>query len=141
MAPQVGSNSNCYTCIGMNYFLNQIEISQEGTLCNLFTASNKELGFKGETKLKDTHARILEIGGVLLPAEVAPQIVIQCGDKVDVDVGLTLAMESIVNQVYDPSLFVMKRYDHDPLLYLMISHGYPGTLWDANTRFVFGRQE
>lgn len=113
--------------------------SPEEIEVDLVIVSNADLGFKEEAKLEDTHARALELGLELCPNEVGPQLRLQYGDQPNGE-WLLVAMEPIVDLDGHRWLFSVER-DDDGERYLYGSYGGPGSIWGADTRFVFRRRK
>jgi hypothetical protein len=104
------------------------------TEIDLVVVSNSDLGFKEGAYLKDTYKRALELGLVLCPNEVGPQLRLQYTDQ-PMNEWLLIAMESIEDSGGGLSVFSVERFGDGS--WLGGSSGHPGSRWDADDRFVF----
>lgn len=101
---------------------------------DLVVISNADLGFKNGACLKDTYKRALELGLVLCPNEVGPQLRRQYIDQ-PMGEWLLIAMNSIEDSDGDLSVFNVGRFVDGS--WLSGLSGHPDGRWNAGGRFVF----
>lgn len=106
--------------------------SQEATV-DLAIVSVGEFGFTKATPLRDIHARAIELGLQLCPAEVGPQLRLQFPDQPR-DGYLRVAMEAITDSRGRPVLFYLGHADGR---WLEADWGRPDSTWSLDCRFVF----
>jgi len=109
-------------------------MADKETEIDLVVVSNADLGFKEGAYLKDTYKRALELGLVLCPNEVGPQLRLQYTDQ-PMNEWLLVAMEPI--KVSDGALLVFYVVRNDGGSWLHGHNGHPGNRRYAGNRFVF----
>jgi len=104
------------------------------TEIDLVVVSNDDLGVKKGAYFKDTYKRALELGLVLCPNEVGPQLRLQYTDQ-PMGEWLLIAMDPIEDSDGDLSVF---RVGRDGVgAWLFGYYGHSGRRWSADSRFVF----
>jgi hypothetical protein len=97
-----------------------------------------ELGFKNGAKYDQICAKAQELGLDLCPNEVGPQLRLQYTDQPK-DEWVIIAMEPIADSRGGLRVFsVVHVFDG---LWLNADDGGPGSVWNADGRFVFGRRK
>ncbi|MEK7149603.1 MAG: hypothetical protein AAB757_01345 [Patescibacteria group bacterium] len=104
------------------------------TEIDLAVVSNAELGFKEGACVKDTYKRALELGLVLCPNEVGPQLRLQYTNQ-PMGEWLLVAMDPIKNSGGGLGVFGVARYVDGS--WLDGCRGHPDYRWYAVSRFVF----
>ncbi len=112
----------------------KFKTADKETEIDLVVVSNADLGFKEGAFLKDTYKRALELGLVLCPNEVGPQLRLQYTGQ-PMSEWLLIAMESIKDSDGDLIVFNVKRDGGGS--WLSGSSGRPYYEWSADNRFVF----
>ena len=95
-----------------------------------------ELGFKDGATFKEICDKAIELGLLLCPAEVGPQLRLQYQNQ-PIGEWLYIAMEAITDSGQYLRLFVVERGSGG--LYLGGDRGSPGLFYDGGYRFVFVR--
>lgn len=114
-------------------------LAGEESELELVKVTARELGFsKGATR-KDIYNRAIEQGLMICPAEVGPQLRLQYADQ-PIGEWVIIAMEPIIDSGGDPGMFSVRR-DGDGESWLNTYCGNPGSVWGADSVFVFGRRK
>ncbi len=111
-------------------------VAIEETELDLVVVSVAELGFKNEATCKQIYARAKERGLDLCPDEVSPQLRLQYKNQPKGE-WLIVAMEPIRASAGDPHVFVVGHDDGG--LWLGSGYGHSGSVWSADSRWVFVR--
>ncbi|MGB8815658.1 MAG: hypothetical protein WCC74_00235 [Minisyncoccia bacterium] len=101
--------------------------------------SVEELGFSASASYADICKRASEIGLDKCPAEVGPQLPLQCKDQPK-KTFVVVAMEAIIDSFGRPNLFYLKHND-DGEMCLKAINGRDEIVWHAHTRFLFMRRK
>ena len=109
-------------------------VATKETEIDLAVVSNADLGFKEGDCLKNTHKRALELGLVLCPNEVGPQLRLQYANQ-PIDEWLLVAMDPIKDSDGVLRLFNVERDGYGSWLYGFIGHS--DYFWHGFDRFVF----
>ncbi|HBE90592.1 MAG TPA: hypothetical protein DDW41_05270 [Candidatus Andersenbacteria bacterium] len=109
-------------------------VATEETKVDLVRLSVADLGFKECARYDAICARAIEMGLELCPAEVGPQLRWQYPDQ-PLGEWLVIAMEAICDS--DGNLRVFLVWHNDAGLWLHSEHGWLGSLWFPDDRFVF----
>lgn len=104
---------------------------------DLFVVKVSELGFNKGAAREPINARAKERGLDLCPAEVGPQLLLQCKSQINGE--LKVAMEPITGLDNYLSLFEVDR--SASTLRLSCYSASPACVWGPDTRFVFCRRK
>jgi hypothetical protein len=113
-------------------------VSPEAKEVELVIVSAADLGFKKTATRKDIYARATELGLVLCPAEVGPQLRLQYPDQAKGE-WLFIGMEPIELSPHDFRIFEVERRNNDEQ-WLGSENGDPAHVWKAADRWVFLRR-
>lgn len=113
-------------------------VSPTETQLDLVVVSGRDLGFKNSVTCKEIYDRALEQGLALCPNEVGPQLRLQYAEQPQGE-WLLVAMEPITDS--DGGLRVFDVECHSGGRWLYGSLGEPGSVWDADRRWVFVRRK
>jgi len=105
---------------------------------DLVVVSVAELGFRKGATREQIYTRAKELGLELCPSEVGPQLRLKYTDQPNGE-WLIVAMEPITDSAGSLRLFDVERDDSD--LWLCGSYDIPGSIWSADSRFVFVRRK
>lgn len=111
-------------------------VSSQETEVELVMVSNEDLGFESGAKEVETYARAKELGLVLCPSEVGPQLRLQYKDQPAGTI-LHIAMEPIIVGDH-PEVFTVSHSRHVGLT-LNGDHGYCGGYRGRIAKWVFLR--
>ena len=118
--------------------LDKVKLSKSKKTLNLVVVSVRDLGFTKGTFYQDICDAAKKRGLGLCPAEVGPQLLLQCPDQLD-NVPLAIAMEPIK---YFGGGFALFRVEHDgDDLWLRGRCGEPAFFWGVADQFVFVRRK
>ena len=112
------------------------EVCSKETEVDIAVASNAELGFKGGAKLKNTYARIKELGYALLPNVAGPQVLLQHWNKLKNEECVLVATETKEHSGGFQGLLNV-GCNGDGRRYLDGHSGNPNGFWSADFRFFF----
>jgi hypothetical protein len=112
-------------------------VSREAKEVELVIVSVADLGFKKAGTRKDIYARATELGLVLCPAEVGPQLRLQYPEQAKGE-WLFIGMEPIEISAHDSRIFeVERRNNNEP--WLGSENGDSNHSWNATDQWVFLR--
>lgn len=114
--------------------LQKVQVAPEETELKLARATVRELGFPNGARYGDICARIKELGHLLCPAEIGPQLRLQHTDQ-PLGEWLNVAMEPLA--VSDGSLYLFAVGRDGGGLWLHTRWSFPDDLWSPDYVFVF----
>ena len=114
-------------------------VSPEAKEVELVIVSVADLGFKNAGTRKDIYTRANELGLVLCPAEVGPQLRLQYTDQPKGE-WLFIGMEPIEVSVHDIRIFDVEHRNNNEQ-WLSSDAGDPGHVWNATDHWVFLRRK
>ncbi|MFZ2152405.1 MAG: hypothetical protein WAV09_04860 [Minisyncoccia bacterium] len=108
-------------------------VSEEEVSMNLTSVSVEDLGFPEWTLYRDIIAKAMSLGLRLCPAEIGPQLRLQCTDQLNYN--YIVAMEPIITS--DEPIVFMVHDCRNKRLCLNTVSANPDVCWDTRYRFVF----
>lgn len=120
-----------------NDILSKITVATEPTAIELVMVTVAELGFPDGATVAQIFERAVSLGLELLPAEVGPQLRLQYVDQ-SLDEWILIGMEPIADSYGGLEVFYVGRYDDG--LWLFSSCADPGSKYDGDCRWAFGRK-
>lgn len=121
-----------------NDILGQVTFEDTEATLDLVRVSVKELGLKSGATTAEIYAAAQRHGLSLCPAEVAPQLWLQCPDLLPHGEWTLTAMGAIVGQDCDRYVFFLEHDDDGRWLHADVY--CPGSRWSDCSRWVFVRE-
>jgi hypothetical protein len=141
------TEAKCHIEKGANMLLDNpsFTVSQKAIEVELVNISVAELGFGKTQRIKEVYLRSQELGLVLCPAEVGPQLLLQYMDEsVEYEKFIYIGMEPVAmkknpDPMYDFRIFAIK---HNCRSDLLVSYdATPREPWFHFCRFVFWKRK